>query len=328
MATNTKEVSDLLLLIPFIAGHPGVTVGEVARHLGCTRARVEGHLNRILMCGVPPYLPDNYIGYAREGDRIFLTLASHMSHPVRLTLEEALGLRLLLQALPPAGKGRSPAATLLKKIESALAAGAGGEFHKMSRAIALAEPKRFFAEKFDSLREAVREHREITVEYYSPSSERLGTHTVRPLGLLDHEGDWYLVAEGKRGDRLILRVDRIKSVGRTGRNFEPPGDFDIADYRVREVYFPGKDAVSCRVRFSPELAPWVEERFDRRRLRRRRDGSVVLSLKASSPQWLFRFLLKFGGDARLLSPKDFVRDFRKTLRRLLEIYSAPQAKIR
>ena len=143
MATNTKEVSDLLLLIPFIAGHPGVTVGEVARHLGCTRARVEGHLNRILMCGVPPYLPDNYIGYAREGDRIFLTLASHMSHPVRLTLEEALGLRLLLQALPPAGKGRSPAATLLKKIESALAAGAGREFHKMSRAIALAEPGTF-----------------------------------------------------------------------------------------------------------------------------------------------------------------------------------------
>ncbi len=328
MATSSSEISDLLLLIPFIAGNPGVTVGEIARRFGCSLGEVEERLNRILMCGVPPYLPDNYIGYVRDGDRVTLTLASHMSQPVRLTLEEALGLRLLLQALPPARKGKSPAATLLKKIESALASGAGKNFRKMSRAIALAEPKRFSAGKFDSLRGAVREHREIAVEYYSPSSERLREHTVRPLGLLDHEGDWYLIAQGERGDRIILRVDRIRSARQTGKAFEPPSDFDIADYRVKEMYFPGKKAVPCRVKFSRELAPWVEERFDRRRLRRNRDGTVVLALKAAGPQWLFRFLLKFGGDARLLSPQSLVKDFKKTLRGLIETYSRPQTKIR
>lgn len=324
MATTTKEVNDLLLLIPYLAGNPGVTVAQIARHLGCTRDEVEEHLSRVLMCGVPPYLPDNYIGYAREGDRVYLTLASHMSQPVRLTLEEALGLRLLLQTLPPARKGASPAAALLRKIESALAADAGAAFRGASAKIALAEPKRFSAEKFDSLRRAVREHLETEIEYYSPSSERLAKHAVRPLGLLDREGDWYLIALGKRGDRILLRVDRIKSVRHTGKNFTPPADFDIAAYRGKEMFFPSRDTIQCRVKFKPSLAPWIEERFDRRRLRRRKDGSVILALKAAGPQWLFRFLLKFGPDAQLLSPPALREEFRHALARLIEIYSAPR----
>lgn len=326
MATTSKEVSDLLLLIPFIAGNPGVTVAEIARHFACNREEVEENLNRILMCGVPPYLPDNYIGYERDGDRIYLTLASHMSQPVRLTLEEALGLRLLLQALPRSAAGRSPADTLLRKIESALSSSEGGHFRRISQAIALAEPKRFSSKKFEALRQAVRESGEIEAGYYSPSSERTAKHVVRPLGLLDHEGDWYLIAEGKRGDRIILRLDRMKSVRRTGKSFEPPKDFDIAKYRVKEVYFPGKEAISCRIKFSRELAPWIEERYDRRRLRRQKDGGVILSLKAASTAWLFRFLLKFGGDARLLEPKKLRKAFKETVNRLMEMYAAKEGR--
>jgi len=320
MAKTSKEVSDLLLLIPFIAGNPGVTVAEIARHFACSREEVEENLNRILMCGVPPYLPDDYIGYERDGDRVYLTLAAHMSRPVRLTLEEALGLRLLLQALPCSPRGRSPADTLFKKIESALSASEGGHFRRISRAFALAEPKRFSSGKFDALRRAVRDCGEIEAEYYSPSSERVAKHVVRPLGLLDHEGDWYLIAEGKRGDRIILRLDRMKSVRRTGKSFEPPKDFDIAKYRMKEVYFPRREAISCRIKFAPRLAPWIEERYDRRRLRRQKDGGVVLSLKAASAAWLFRFLLKFGGDARLIEPKRLRKEFKETVNRLIETY--------
>jgi proteasome accessory factor C len=326
MGKTVKEVSDLLLLIPFIAGNQGVTVAEIARHFACSRAEVEENLNRILMCGVPPYLPDNYIGYACEGDRVYLSLAAHMSQPVRLMLEEALGLRLFLQALPRSRGGRSPVETLLRKIEAALPSGAGKEFRKMSRAIALAQPRRFSAVKFDALRKAVRGMREIEAEYYSASSERLAKHVVRPLGLLDHEGDWYLIALGKRGDRIILRVDRMKSVIETGKGFEPPKDFDIGKYKVKEVYFPGKKAIACRVKFSAELAPWVEERYDRRRLRRQKDGSVVLALKAASPEWLFRFLLKFGGDAHLLEPQGLRKEFRKTIDRLMAVYDVARSK--
>lgn len=319
MPTTSKEVSDLLLLIPFIAGNPGVTVGEIARRLGLSRGEVEENLNRMLMCGVPPYLPDDYIGYERDGDRVYLALASHMSQPVRLTLEEALGLRLVLQALPGSRSG-SPADALLRKIESALSASAGKDFRRASRAIALAEPKRVSAAKFDAVRRAVRENGEIEVEYYSPSSERLAKHIVRPLGLLDHEGDWYLIAGGKRGDRIILRLDRVKSVRRTGKSFEPPKDFDIAKYQMREVFVPGKKAIACRVKFSAELAPWIQERYDRRRLRRQKDGGVVLALKAASAAWLFRFLLKFGGDARLLEPARLRKEFRKTVEGLVKMY--------
>lgn len=323
MAKTTKEVKDLLLLIPFIAGNPGVTVGEIARHLGCGREEVEEMLGRMLMCGVPPYLPDNYIGYERDGDRIYLALAGHMSRPVRLTLEEALGLRLLLQAVPVGG---SPAKTLLRKIESALRLTEGKEFRRASEAVALAEPRRFSAKKFEALRAAVRERREIEAEYYSPASERLGKHVLQPLGLLDHEGDWYLIANGKRGDRVIFRVDRIKSVRETGKGFEAAEDFDIAEYRVKEVYFPGKGAIACRVKFSPVLAQWVAERYDRRRLRREKDGGVVLSLKASSAAWLFRFLLKFGGEARLIEPKRLRKDFKRTIDALIAIYAKSATK--
>jgi predicted DNA-binding transcriptional regulator YafY len=55
------------------------------------------------------------------------------------------------------------------------------------------------------------------------TSERV----VDPLGLVDKDDVWYLVAETKAG-RRTFRVDRITAVAATTERFERPPDFDLA----------------------------------------------------------------------------------------------------
>ena len=61
-----------------------------------------------------------------------------------------------------------------------------------------------------------------------------------------------------------------------------------------------------RVRFSPEVAPYVRERFgdDCQTLP---DGHVVVTVTGESERWLTRWVLSFGGDAVVESPNWAIR---------------------
>ncbi len=82
---------------PALSGDRGAGTGAAP---GCAPETILADLDAVLLCGVPPYLPNDYIGVVLEGDKIYLSFAEHFRRPVNLTFEETLSLNLALQAAP------------------------------------------------------------------------------------------------------------------------------------------------------------------------------------------------------------------------------------
>jgi len=320
VASETKDIRNLLLLISLVERNPGIKISRVAELMGCFERSAEEYLNRVLMCGVPPYLPDNYIGFIRRGDAVTLTFASHMGAPVRLSLREGLSLRLLLETLPHQADSPylKPVKNLVSKIERAMSPVSA---RVRGANIAAADRTRFAGEKFDRILAAIRDGKKIVMEYYSVSRGEMTKRKVAPYTIVEHSGDWYLAGDCHlRRRELMFRIDRIKSVETTGESCAPPRRFNPAKYRRRSIYRPESEHIRCEISFPPWVVRRVKEALHAKVVKTLPDGRVVLSLAASGRPWLFRFLLKFAPDAELLMPAPLRAEFRGTLKELLKLY--------
>ena len=77
-----------------------------------------------------------------------------------------------------------------------------------------------------ALEHAVVQRRQLRLSY----RDHAGTPSerdVEPLGLVDKDGVWYLLA-GSPGGRRTFRIDRVAAVATTGETFVRPPDLDVA----------------------------------------------------------------------------------------------------
>ncbi len=314
MAADTKDINNILLLISLVERNPGITTAKLAQLMGCGEVAVEDYLNRALMCGVPPYLPDDYVGYVRNGVEITLKCAAHMASPTRLTPREAMSLSLLLEALPDPHEADGAAKSLAKKIKETM--------HSDPTHVASADKRRFRGATLEDLRAAIAGNRKVVIEYYSVARGGMTRRKVSPYAVVENAGEWYLAGDChlRRAERMF-RLDRIRSVEITDEKFTPPRRLDCERWRG-EIYRPEKDHIICEIAFAPWTARRVREALSAERVRALPDGREVLRISASGRPWLFRFLLKFAADAELLSPPGLRDEFRAKLEKMLMAYPA------
>src|SRR5205814_2029123 len=93
-------------------------------YCGAPATEILSDLDKILLCGVPPYLPDDYIGVYVDDGKVEIRFAEHFRRPVRFTLPEALALKLAIESLPPGGDDayKDARRLLLEKIGRILGA--------------------------------------------------------------------------------------------------------------------------------------------------------------------------------------------------------------
>ena len=153
------------------------------------------------------------------------------------------------------------------------------------------------------LEQAIEERREVRIEYYTASRDEMTERDMRPYGIIEHNGEWYVVAYCLFRDReLPFRVDRIRTLRLLKRTFEPPASFDIEKYRRPQMYFPTSRDLRVKLRIAPELARWVREDHPIGRMRRLADGSLILHLSVSQPQWIISWVMAHAGKVELLAP--------------------------
>ena len=87
MALPLAKLRLYLSLIPLLRQRPGITFKEVGEHLGMSAHAAQKEIPEALMlCGVPPYMPHDYIACFTEGEKITLRFADHFRRPAKLTL--------------------------------------------------------------------------------------------------------------------------------------------------------------------------------------------------------------------------------------------------
>ncbi len=165
-------------------------------------------------------------------------------------------------------------------------------------------------EIFDVLAKAVTTRETLSLTYRKPGRRTPETRRIDPYHLANINGEWYLFAyDHLREDLRTFVPARIQAANRTGSTFERPVGFSL-EQQLRDSFgvHSAEGHYDVVVRFEPEVADYIREKrwHPSQALRERRDGGVELRLRLSSLVEVQRWILGWGGNAKVLKPPELV----------------------
>lgn len=316
-----------LTIIPVIQANQGITVAELAQRTGLTESEITDEVGAlVMMCGVPPYAPNNYVSLWVQGGRVYIRFAEQFERPVRLVLQEALA---LLLALKPLEASEHPfhlaVRALRKKILEALSPEAKRAIGRAEKAFHV-QPKESHG-RIDQLREAMARCRELRITYWSAHRAATSDRVIRPYGMVEHGGDWYVVAhDSVRGKPVTFRVDRIREAKMLDTEYEVPAEFDVQSWNADRDFVPPPGKTVARVLFAPDAARYAREELPAKDCHVRADGSLEASVPVQSEVWFLSWLFQFGRGVEVLGPPELREKVRATCRAILAFYDEPLPK--
>lgn len=252
----------LVAILLMLQRQKQVTAAEVAAELEVSERTARRDLDALGMAGIPVYSTAGRGGGWRLAGGGSMDLSGLSAPEVRAlflvagpsstTPEVRAALRKLVRALPEPLRDQAEAAASSLVVDPI---GWGGDRVAAERSAALPEPP-----LFREVQMAVIEGAAIEMGYV----DRMGAssmRTVSPLGVAAKGSRWYLVAITEDGQRTF-RVDRIRSVKRTGDAAVRPPDFDLAEAwasirdRVEDLRMPASAQALARLEVL-SLARWV-----------------------------------------------------------------------
>jgi proteasome accessory factor B len=175
---------------------------------------------------------------------------------------------------------------------------------------------------FDALAKAAARRQQIELTYRKPGQTKSESRLVDPYHLANINGEWYLFAhDHARKDIRTFVPARIQSVKPTGKLFERPQKFSL-EKRLRDSFgvHSGAGEFDVIIRFNARAADYVREKkwHESQQLRELKDGAVELRMKLSSLVEIERWVLSWGGDAKVLKPPELAEAVRQSARKILK----------
>lgn len=298
------RLTRILTMVAYARRRPqGVPLRELAEYLGCAEEDVIDDIHTVLLCGAPPYLPTDYINAGVESGRVYISFADHISRPIMLSVQESMALLAALRSLPVGVARQETVAALRRKIIELFPGKRRQRLRKIGRRIRLGGRNAGQGATLHLVEEAIERGEEVRMDYYTASRNAMSERCLRPYGLIEHGGNWYVVGWCLKRDReLPFRVDRIRKIEKTGGRFAAPRGFDLEKYSRAEMYFPTSGDLRVKIRLAPHLVRWVKDERPDYQIEDTPDGGAVLSVTVARAEWLLSWLLQHGTGAEALSP--------------------------
>ena len=172
---------------------------------------------------------------------------------------------------------------------------------------------------------AISERRLCRVTYRAPRTEAWDkTFQVLPLRLFSHAGGIYLMAYMRHyGSYLKLNLQRLRALRVLDKKGEVPDDFDpeAVENAAFGVFHGGK-VRTFRLRFSPELAPYIRERtwHPSQDLKDLDGGGVELTFRCSESHEVTSWVASWLGGVEVLEPRSLREELGKLGRSLTRTY--------
>ncbi len=288
-----------------------VPLRDVARDFGCSVGEIEAALeavieveDRDLTIISDIAVEDGRLTKHRRGG-----YEADFRRPVRLSPVQA---RAALLALDLVAAASDPGilASLRNKVRGAV----WGD-------VAPVEVGRRFEEDAPvtaAIERARREGRVLEIQY--PSAREVRTRAVEPLLMSSIEGRWYLNAYCRQaGAARLFRLERILSARALDERFEERPEAALkTDYEdIDPRAYAAKRAV---VRFSPEVARWMEGRPELDLIEEHDDGSADYALHYTDESWAAGRVMQYLGEAVVVEPEGLRREIHRRATALLASY--------
>ena len=176
-------------------------------------------------------------------------------------------------------------------------------------------------EIFDALAKATASRRQLQLTYRKAGNRERETRLVDPYHLANINGEWYLFAfDHARKDIRTFVPARVSAVKQTGKTFARPQKFSL-EKRLRDSFgvHSGDGKFEVLLRFDLRVADYVREKkwHESQQLRELKNGGVELSLKLSSLVEIERWVLSWGGDVRVVKPRELITSVCEAAKKVL-----------
>jgi proteasome accessory factor C len=325
-----QETSTILNLITFLATNQGVTVERAAQAFGCSESALLKLLDELMMVGVPPYFPNDYISCtisASPERAIFLNFGDHFSGPLNLTPPEVMALKGAVElASRRADKPTTEALTRIRTtLDEALQGRAASLQARKANAFVTPRQTERMADLTGELSRAAEERRIAEIEYFSSHRQNLDTRRVQVFSLI--EAGAHLYAWGYcelAGATRHFRVDRIRSV----RVLDEKGKARVPKKRNAgrmKSIFEGRAREKMVISFAKELAEEIDDEWrDHKdsKLKHQSNGRVELTTPLYNQFWAIGYVMRFGGNAKLLAPRWLKPQLKRTIEETLKAHGS------
>ena len=216
-----------------------------------------------------------------------------------------------------------PLLNAIRKIEQALPDTVSLSLAELQETISFntrIEP-RLDLQLFGALAKATTARRQLELSYRKPGERHPERRVVDPYHLANINGEWFLFAfDHLRNDIRTFVPARILSAKQTGKAFPRPEGFSL-EQRLRGSFgvHSGKEQFNIVIRFDKSVADYIREKkwHDSQKLRELRGGALELILKLSSLDEIQRWVLSWGGNAVVVSPRELADSVRTAARKIL-----------
>lgn len=109
------------------------------------------------------------------------------------------------------------------------------------------------SELFLTLLKAIEHHKKVEFVYSQYEKNEITKRTVKPLGLKEYKGFWYLLAKDDKGIKTF-GLDRIEGLSVTSNSFQYPTDFSMDKFYENcfgIVRFPNTNPEKIYIKASP-----------------------------------------------------------------------------
>ena len=181
-------------------------------------------------------------------------------------------------------------------------------------------------EVFDALAKATAQRKQLKLTYRKPGQRGTEPRVIDPYHLANINGEWFLFAHcHMRQDIRTFVPARISAVEQTGRTFVRPQKFSL-EKRLRDSFgvLSGQGEFQVVIRFNEEAADYIREKkwHASQVLRELEEGGVELRMKLSSLREVQRWILAWGGNARVIQPAELAEGVRRAAEEIVRNHAA------
>jgi predicted DNA-binding transcriptional regulator YafY len=185
-----------------------------------------------------------------------------------------------------------------------------------------------------AINRAIRQSLELSLRYTSLGAEKPRRITIRPEALVAYEGAIYIAgtrldAAAEQADVRFFKLDRVADARVTSRTFtRRPARVDALLADSITLYRSTEPPRRYRIRVDAERARWACEKpfHPGQRVKRDRDGSVVLEIERAWDGEMLPQLLALGEHAEVLEPADVRTRLATTARQIADRHAGPAGR--
>ncbi|MCL2532888.1 MAG: YafY family transcriptional regulator [Nocardiaceae bacterium] len=324
MSTRLSRLARLLNMVPYFMANPGISKEQAADELGVSVPNLMKDLDQLWVCGLPGYGPGDLIDLSFDEDTVSVIFSAGIDRPLRLTSTEATVLLVALRSLAelPGMVDPTAAQGAIAKIESAAGTAAramGGSGSDEDGASSSAENP-----VAATVRSALQHDRALHLTYYSASRDAVSERIVDPIRSLLVDDHTYLQAWCRQAEGVrLFRFDRIDAADELDEAAAPPPQALGTDEHL-ELFSADAGLPLARLRIAGSHG-WIIDNYPMDLVQTLPDGSVEVTMRYGSLEWMARLVLGFGSAARALGPAELVDAVRDRARASLDAYDALEA---